>query len=217
MIFYVNLIFIVIAVSLDGFGVGVTYGMRKIKISFAALIIIMLCSGMIVLTSMLIGQILQMFITPQITNILGSIILITLGLFVLTSITISKWHIQPKKIKQRKKANNLKRNTGNKLSHFKSVISDPHEADKDRSGSLSVAEAFVLGTALALDALGAGLGAAMLGYSPVLTSILIATMSGAFVYSGIFIGFLLAKNRLLARLTYLPPIILLCIGVYNLV
>lgn len=209
MIFYMNLISIVIAVSLDGFGVGITYGMRNIRISFLALLTIMLCSGVIVLCSMLVGNILRMFISPAITSVLGSIILIMLGLFVLYSNIRSK--------KNQQISHDETNKDENKFSHFKSVMSDPHQADKDRSGSISVGEAFVLGIALALDAFGAGFGAAMLGYSPMLTSFLVATMSGLFVYSGIKIGLLLSKNKLLAKLTFLPPILLICIGVYNLV
>jgi len=212
MIVYMNLISIVIAVSLDGFGVGITYGMQKIRINFVALLVIMLCSGAIVITSMLIGHILRMFISPALTSVLGSIILIVLGLFVLSSIIRTN-----KNTKENNKKFDENGEPVSRMSHFKSVVSDPHRADKDRSGSISVGEAIVLGTALAMDAFGAGLGAAMLGYSPILTSILIATMSGAFVYSGIKIGFLLSKNQTLAKLTYFPPILLIFIGMYNLI
>src|SRR5690625_3085806 len=92
----------------------------------------------------------------------------------------------------------------NQLQHFDSVLSDPFQADKDRSGTISVSEAFILGTALALDAFGAGLGAAMLGYSPLITAVLIASMSGLFVFTGIKVGFLLSRNRMVARLTFMP-------------
>lgn len=211
MFYYMNLISIVIAVSLDGFGVGITYGMRKIKISLLGLLVIMLCSGIIVITSMLVGHILRMFISPNITSVLGSVILIVLGVFVLCSIIRS--HKREKmRVETGKKEAEV---TTTRMGHFKSVISDPHQADKDRSGTISVGEALVLGTALAMDAFGAGLGAAMLGYSPLLTSILIATMSGAFVFSGIKIGFLLSKNKAMAKLTYFPPILLICIGTFN--
>ena len=86
MVFYINLLFIVIAVSLDGFGVGVTYGMRKIRIPFKALLVIMLCSGIIVLISMMIGHLLRTIISPTVASMIGSTILIFIGIFVLFSI-----------------------------------------------------------------------------------------------------------------------------------
>lgn len=202
--FYLNLIFIVIAVSLDGFGVGITYGMRKINIPFYALFVIVFCSGIIVLSSMVIGNLLSMFISPQITKIIGSFILILLGGFVLYSILRSS---RPQK-------KSIHESSG--IGQFTTILSAPQHADKDKSGSISVSEALVLGTALALDAFGAGLGAAMLGYSAILTATSIAVMSGLFVFSGLKLGFLLSRNKALARLTFLPPIILISIGVYHL-
>src|SRR5690625_2495552 len=160
---------------------------------------------------MLIGNLLKIFISPAVTSILGSAILIALGLFVFISTVWPQKKNESKTWKDKDHHNQL-----STFHHFKTVITDPHRADKDQSGTISVAEALILGTALALDAFGAGLGAAMLGYSPILTSILIATMSGLFVFSGIKVGFLLSQNKTLAKLTYLPPILLICIGVYNL-
>src|SRR5690625_3362440 len=88
MMFYMNLFSIVIAVSLDGFGVGITYGMRKIRITIGGLLMIMCCSGFIVITSMTIGHMIRNIITPSLTNMFGSFILIGLGVFVLFSITL---------------------------------------------------------------------------------------------------------------------------------
>lgn len=67
-------------------------------------------------------------------------------------------------------------------------------ADMDNSGSISSAEAFLLGTALSLDAFGAGIGAAMMGFPPVPTAFLIALMSALFLRLGMWIGFSCAKN-----------------------
>lgn len=209
MIYYMNLLFIVIAVSLDGFGVGISYGMRKIRMSITALFIIMFCSGFIVLTSMSIGHVVRLFVSEKLTSMFGSIILIFLGLFVLFSVIRTKINEEKNNVKEERQQG--------KLGHFKSVISEPHRADKDQSGTISAPEALILGIALALDAFGAGFGAAMLGYSPIVTTILIASMSGIFVFSGMKIGYLLAKNVVVARLIYIPPILLICIGLYNLV
>jgi len=205
--YYMKLISIVVAVSLDGFGVGMTYGMRKIRISISSLFVIMFCSGGIVVTSMTIGHLLRAFISPSFTNIAGSLILIFLGLFILHSM------IRMKKNEQKSAFKDSNEKT---FGHFKSVLSSPQNADKDRSGTISLGEAFVLGSALALDAFGAGLGASMLGYSPLITSISIAVMSGVFVFTGMRIGYILANLKYMEKLTFLPPIILICIGVYHL-
>ncbi|MEC5422991.1 sporulation membrane protein YtaF [Virgibacillus sp. C22-A2] len=202
LVYYTGLIFLVVAVSLDGFGVGVTYGMRKIRVPLNALLIIMLCSGIIVLLAMTIGNVLNSVISPAIAQVMGGGILIVLGLFSLMNSILPK--------KERK-------HTARKQNILTSVLSTPDKADLDRSGTISANEAFLLGTALALDAFGAGIGASMLGYSPLFTATLIAIMSGIFVLSGIKVGMFLSKSKQLQRLTFVPPLLLISLGIINII
>lgn len=206
MLFYTGLFFLVIAVSLDGFGVGITYGIRKINVPFVALLIIMACSGFIVLLSMTVGNIISSFISPYFSQMLGGAILIFLGLFSLLNIYRANSNLdvpsQP-----------IDKN--NRFEHFKTVVTTPNQADLDQSGTISAGEALLLGAALALDAFGAGIGAAIVGYSPFITAILIAFMSGMFVLWGIKIGLLLSNLPKLERLTLLPPFILIALGMFN--
>lgn len=201
-----GLLLLVIAVSLDGFTVGISYGLKHVKIPFIALFIIMMCSGMVVMTSMSIGHMLQFFITETMTNLLGGIIFIMLGLFVLFSLRQTSTKNE-KKLPRKK----LK----NKLTGLKTVLKSPDKADLDQSGTISLWEATLLGIALALDAFGAGLGASLLGFSPVSTTVLIALMSGIFLFSGCQIGFQLARFKLINKLTFIPPFILISLGIYN--
>lgn len=205
MIFSTGLFLLVIAVSLDGFVVGMTYGMKKVKIPFAALFIIMFCSGTVVITSMSIGNILRLFISEKTTSFLGGLILIILGIIVLISVLrTSNSHVKVKNNDSKKK-----------LTGIKTVLKSPDKADLDKSGSLSLWEATLLGTALALDAFGAGLGAALLGFSPLITTILIALMSGLFLFCGSQLGYQLSRYKLFNKLTFTPPLILITLGIYN--
>lgn len=204
MLFYMGLIFLVIAVSLDGFGVGISYGMRKIRVPFIGISIIILCSGAVVFLSMMIGNYLTTFIKPHYTSIIGGAILIFIGLFVMVNV-----------ISKKSTGLNPQKESTKSYHPIKTVIITPEQADIDRSGVISVQEALLLGIALALDAFGAGLGAAFLGYSPLLTTLLIACMSGIFVFSGIQIGLLLAKNEQLQKMTFIPPLLLIGLGVIN--
>lgn len=208
MFVYLKLLSIVIAVSLDGLGVGMTYGMRKVRIPLHGLLIIMCCSGIIVLISMTAGHLIKHVISPMVTDMLGSFIFIGLGFYVLCSVML----------KEHTKSNSAKSDLPHKnnMKELASILQDPMQADKDRSGVISITESFVLGTALALDAFAAGLGASMLGYTPLLTAVLVATMSGLFLYSGLKIGLLLSKNKLLKKFTFIPPVLLIGIGIYHL-
>ncbi|HLR68296.1 sporulation membrane protein YtaF [Virgibacillus alimentarius] len=206
MLFYTGLLFLVIAVSVDGFSVGVTYGMRNIRVPFFALSIIMICSGIVVSLSMTVGSILGSVISPHLADNIGGIILILLGCFSFLNIIRSKKESNPtESIPEATK----------KLHHFKTVLKTPDKADIDKSGTISAGEALILGAALALDAFGAGIAAAIIGYSPFLTSIFIALMSGAFLFCGLKIGMILSKNKAMQKMTFIPPLLLILIGTMN--
>lgn len=64
----VTLLLLAFAVSLDGFGVGVTYGLRQIRIPGLSILIIAGCSGIIILLSMLFGQWMADYISPHIAG-----------------------------------------------------------------------------------------------------------------------------------------------------
>ncbi|MFD1848671.1 sporulation membrane protein YtaF [Oceanobacillus bengalensis] len=209
MLYYTGLFLLVIAVSVDGLGVGITYGMQKIRVPFIAIFIIMLCSGAVLLTSMSLGNILETLISAETAKTIGGCILISLGIFSLVNTIRS--NIRDKK----EKASVFY--SKNRFSEIKTVLATPDKADLDRSGTISVNEALLLGFALALDAFGAGIGASLLGYSPVLTAFLIAGMSGGFLFLGIKLGILLSKNKKLQKLSFLPPTLLIGLGVLNLI
>ncbi|WP_372636321.1 manganese efflux pump, partial [Cohnella sp.] len=47
----VSLLLLALAVSLDGFGVGVTYGLRGIRVPWVSIAIIAACSGLMLFIS----------------------------------------------------------------------------------------------------------------------------------------------------------------------
>ena len=204
MMYYFKLISIVFAVSVDGFGVGVTYGMRKIRLTVPALLIIMLCSGTIVTISMTLGHLIRNIVTPSMAGIFGSSILILLGLIVLISNLKAKFNWRF-----------FKEGSFRFLEKITIPLLQPHEADKDKSGIISAGEGVVLGIALAMDAFGAGFGAAILGYPVLITAISVAVMSGAFLFAGTKLGLLLAQSKTMEKLTFLPPLLLIGIGIFN--
>lgn len=205
MLFYTGLFLLAIAVSLDGLGVGISYGIQKTRVPLLPLLIIMLCSGITVFAAMTIGDVLKRFISPTFSENLGAIILILLGLFTLTKLIKTK--------KNRRKDTE----ESTMFTDMKKVFHSPQQADLDQSGTISKQESILLGMALALDAFGAGIAASLLYYSPFVTAILVAFMSGLFLIAGLKIGFLLSKYEDIQFFSYLPSLLLLGIGIFNLV
>lgn len=199
--FYVGLLLLVTAVSLDGFGVGISYGMQKIKLPLVSLLVIMCCSGIVVLIAMTIGNLITQFISEDTAGRFGGVLLIGIGLFSLYNM-----------LKKPKSDNS---NNTDKERTLQSLIDSPADADRDRSGSISPQESIFLGVALALDAFGAGIGAAIIGYQPMITAILVGVMSGTFVFSGMKLGLLLIRWEKLQKIGYLAPLLLIVLGVFN--
>lgn len=205
MLYIMGFLFLVIAVSIDGFGVGMTYGMRETKVPLIAILIIMCCSGITVFFAMLVGDFLQQIITAQYTKFIGGTILIGLGLF-------SFFQIPRSKTEQKFTFSPAEKGA---LHDVKTVLTTPEKADLDQSGNISSGEALLLGFALAMDAFGAGIGAAMLNYPPFITSLFIAVMSGLFLIFGINVGHILIKKQYFQKLSFLPAILLITIGLTN--
>lgn len=206
MLYYMGLFFLVSAVSMDGFVVGMTYGLRNIRVPFPAIFIIMCCSGTVVFLAMTIGTAFRSTISTDFTSKIGGFILICIGLF-------SIWNSVRSRSDLSRKKNNEDDSEGNFIpTKISSVFSTPAKADLDRSGRISMSEALLLGFALSMDAFGAGFGAAMLGYTALMTTIFIAIMSGAFLFAGLRVGTVFAEYKTMRKLVYIPAAILIVIG-----
>lgn len=196
MLFMAGLLFLVIAVSLDGFTVGLAYGMQRIRIPLSSLAMIMLLSGSIVFISMTLSALIQPYISPDVAEQIGGAILIILG-------TFSLWNIL---------YNGQQKAKHESFPNIRTILVKPEKVDLDQSGTISLQESILLGIALSLDAFGAGFAAALLNYSPLLTTVLIATFSGLFVYSGMSVGRFLAHKKGVRQMIYAPGLLLITIG-----
>ncbi|MFP3918929.1 sporulation membrane protein YtaF [Lysinibacillus telephonicus] len=205
-----SLLLLGIAVSLDSFTVGLTYGMRKVTIPIKSFIIIFSCTFFVLLLAMGIGSIIELFISYEAAERVGGIILIVIGIWVLyqflTSQSDSQQHQSDIKIVEFE----IKR-----LGIIIKILKKPTEADFDRSGSIGSIEALFLGLALSLDSFGAGIGAALIDLPPILFSIVVTVSSVFFVIAGINIGSIFRNMNWVKKLTFLPGIALILIGLFK--
>ncbi|THF75477.1 sporulation membrane protein YtaF [Cohnella fermenti] len=220
-----SLILLSMAVSLDGFGVGITYGLRKIRIPVVSVLIISICSGLVILLSMLVGVALSSWLSPDGASALGAIILIAIGGWALLRFIRNRGQDGEESGNEEPKEAPVPRSAQKRalitleirrLGIIVQILRTPSVADVDRSGIITTGEAFLLGIALSLDAFGAGIGAALVGYPPLVTALLIATTSGLFLWLGMRVGFLVAGMRWVRRLSVLPGIILIVMGIMKL-
>ncbi|WP_339147214.1 MULTISPECIES: sporulation membrane protein YtaF [unclassified Sutcliffiella] len=210
MIPYISLILLAFAVSLDSFSVGLTYGLRKMHMPLRSISIIACCSAVSLLLAMFVGTILMNFLSPAFAETIGGSILILLGVWVLYQFFRASTADDTTSFVDERILFNLEIKS---LGVVINILRKPTEADFDRSGSITGLEAFFLGIALSLDAFGAGIGAALLGYSPWLMAVSVAVMSSLFVITGIKLGRIFSTVSWINKFSFLPGVLLIIIGI----
>jgi len=207
MVHTLSLVLLALAVSLDSFSVGFTYGLRKMRIPFKSIAIIACCSAMTLMLAMLMGHLLEQFMSPEVAEKMGGIILIVLGVWVIYQF------FRPEKEKDILPHEKVIINFEIKsLGIVINILKKPMVADFDKSGTITGVEAFMLGIALSLDAFGAGIGAVMLGFSPVYLALAVAVLSSGLVFFGMKLGTSLTQNVWLQKFSFIPGIVLIIIG-----
>ncbi|MDG5786968.1 sporulation membrane protein YtaF [Evansella sp. AB-P1] len=207
-----SLLLLAFAVSLDSFGVGLTYGLRKMRLPLLSLLFIASCSAISILLAMGIGGMIQQFISPSLAESIGGIILICIGLWAIYQL-YRPAKTERKSKKERETIVNLELK---KLGIVIKVLRKPMFADLDNSGAITGKEAFLLGLALSLDAFGAGIGAALIGFSPWVMAISTGIMCGIFVTLGMKSGWFFSDAKWVKRFSFVPGLLLILIGVWQL-
>ncbi|MDQ0215476.1 putative sporulation protein YtaF [Oikeobacillus pervagus] len=204
----VSLLILAFAVSLDNFSTGLAYGMRKLKLPLKSTFILSCCSAGALLIAMWIGQLFGNIMSTEMGERLGGLILIGLGAWVLYQFFRDDKHDED--ILQEKMILKLEIKS---LGVVINILKKPTAADFDRSGTITGVEAVMLGIALSLDAFGAGVGAAFLGYSPGALSLAVAIMSMLFVTAGLKIGHIFSQTQWVQRMSFLPGLLLIILGI----
>jgi putative sporulation protein YtaF len=217
---WLSLLLVSLAISMDSVSVGLTYGLRNMKMPFLSLVVVSACSFTVVYGVMLAGSSLVIWLTPENGRMLGAAVLIGMGLFTLWRMFATSPAPDPSPREPADEEATAQAEQERKvLSQIRAfgviiqILRDPSRADADRSGHIIGWEAVMLGLALSLDAFGAGISLTFLGYPPLLVSLCIAVMSSLLLRTGIALGGRVGNNPWLAKLTWLPPILLICIGV----
>lgn len=206
-----SLLLLAFAVSLDSFSVGFTYGLRNVKIPFKSILVIAGCSAIVLMAAMTIGEFLQKVLPGNSAERVGGFILMVIGAWILYQF------FRPEKSASRLTSERTLLNVEiQSLGIVINILKKPMSADFDRSGTITGIEALMLGIALSLDAFGAGIGAAMLGISPISLAVAVAVMSSIFVFGGMKAGIYFSGYKRVQKLGFLPGILLIIVGIIKL-
>lgn len=173
-------ILFVLSASFDVFVVAMSYGFKNIKIKPFINFVISFISSLGTFISMEIGLALTNIIPLSVVNILGSIIMLLLGLYSLLDYR-----------KVLKKSTNHKDRNLNPSSPIV-ILEKPEIADTNKSGTIEFKESILLSIALALNNVGLGIGASIAGLHVTLTTIVTLIITIILIP----LGFLCSKKLL---------------------
>ncbi len=200
-----------LAVSIDGFSVGFSCGLRRLVIPFTSLLAICLLSMAAVAVSLLAGSGVAHLFPFHYISAFGGAVLILLGLYIIGQYLTVILADPVAEIDLSETGS-----PGERPQKFISLLRRPEEADLDRSGTLSIREALLLGSALAADALAAGFGAALIGLSFMPTVLAVGLAKLALLPLGAALGRMAVRGTSLPHTPIWGGAILIIIGIINL-
>lgn len=201
-----SILFFALSSSSDNFVIGLSYGAKKINISFINNLLVALISCIGTITAMLFGKLFIRLISPQYTNMFGSLILIFFGLFMLfnTCKKKSNDHIQ------------LIYDNSSKVQHYNEIISHPEAVDKNNSKTIEFKEAIILGLILCINNIGLGIGASISGLNIYITSLSSLIFSILFIKLGYYFGSIVTSGKLANYSEIISACVIILLGIYEL-
>ncbi|CAI8822797.1 sporulation membrane protein YtaF [Bacillus pseudomycoides] len=185
-----------IASNLDNAGVGIAYGIRKIRISWFNNFIIAFFGFLFALLAGFFGSWISLFISDFIANLIGALVLGIIGVFVLCQPLLSK-----------------QGEVSEKDGSVMGILRNPENADFDRSKTISFSEALVLGVALSINNLAGGFDAGVTNLNLWWTAIISGTFSFICISGFSYIGKRFLAEYLGKWATIIAGILLILIGI----
>ncbi|MED1203625.1 sporulation membrane protein YtaF [Heyndrickxia acidicola] len=188
-----------VASNLDNAGVGVAYGIKKIKVPFVANSIIAFIGFLFALLGGLFGNWVSIWLSPFVCNIIGMIVLVTIGVWVLSQPYIEK------RVKHRPSNRNL----------LLQILQNPEDADLDGSKSVGLLESLLLGVALSINNLAGGFDTGITHLNIWITSLISGVFSYVCVGVCAYLGSRVSGERLGRQASFIAGIILILVGLHQ--
>ncbi|EGL15125.1 MULTISPECIES: sporulation membrane protein YtaF [unclassified Paenibacillus] len=171
-----------ISSSLDNLGVGISYGIRKIRIGILSNLIVAAVCFLFSYTGIWFGKWISSVLPGMLPVLLGAFSLFFIGIRIILMATPGK---EPEIAPSQSNRNGLR-----------GILQNPEQVDRDNSKHIGIAESFILGIALSANALTNGLSAGLLGLSPFAISLTAAFGSFLTVWLGVWLGGKVAGIRI---------------------
>ncbi|MDD4600207.1 manganese efflux pump MntP [bioreactor metagenome] len=208
----VYVLILAFAVSMDGFVAGMAYGLRNIRLPFTSIVIVGIVTMVGTAFSMACAYLLGQVINTQLAIIMGAMLLIFLGFWSLFQQYFTS-KVPSYELEGEMTVRKLTFSMGQLVV---SIMAKPETADVDRKGNINSLEAVFLGLAVALDAMVATFGAALMGMLPIYTPLAVGIIHMICVAGGCYSSAKFVSDKLKKRFPYLPGVILILLGLLRL-
>jgi len=197
-------VLISISVNLDCFAISLAYGVKKIKIGIYSNLAIAGVTTLGTFSSMTVGKMISKFLSASIANLLGSGVLLGIGIW-------SLWQTLTAEQQEKRKT---EAQFENKIS-YSTLIENPEKADLDNSKFIDIRESLTIAFAVTIDNLVGGVGAGISGLNVPLTTFLTFAFSMLALICGYFLG-----KKFTAKLSgrtagVLSASLIICIAIYE--
>ena len=189
---------------MDNFGVGISYGNRRINIPFYSNFLIALISTCGTIISILVGFQISKLFPIHMSNIFGALLLSGVGIWVFTQKVAVKSTYQSDKAELKIKK-----------SIFFKILDHPFLKHEDFLGEINLKEGFFLGLALTFNNLANGFGAGILHLNIILIIILTFIFSIITIWLGINLGFLLGIHWFGKYANKISGLFLIALAIYE--
>lgn len=185
-----NCLLLAIPISLDCFGIGITYGIKNTYITPIAKIIIFSIFFIVTSIAVRIGTLIIKIFSLEFANITGVILLVLMGGWMIYQ------SFRPK-TKEKKLGPSKPQIFKLFIKPFGltiQIIKNPSNSDLDHSNHIDAKEALYLGLAISIDAFCAGVGCSAIGITSFYFPLFIAIFHILFLTLGSFIGKMLSSH-----------------------
>jgi putative sporulation protein YtaF len=190
-----SIVLLSVTLSIDALFAGFSYGLSGTRIPWLSKFIICAFSVIYAAVALLLGSALAGFLPPLAGKVIGAAVLAALGLsMILKSRLKPKGKLAPDTDggAPRTLCKIIIKSFGITIEILKN---NPAAGDIDNSGIIDIKEALILGFALSVDSLGAGIGSALSGLCSLYIPPVVGLCQLAFLSAGLFAGAVLCKKR----------------------
>ncbi len=211
---FIAILILAISVSIDSFGIGITYGIRNTLINKSANIILFSISLLFAGISILIGNMLFSIMSESVIKFISIFLLIAMGIWIIYET------IRPEKVVKEKIKNNsiIHQIFLKPFGITIQIIKNPINSDLNKSNIIEVNEAIYLAVALSIDSICVGISSASFGLYGLLFPILVPIFQLVFLNTGLILGKKIISSSFLSLVPHklwntLSGVLLIIIGI----